>query len=143
MASVFEILRNKGDTVWTIQETDTVYKGLQIMAEKDVGALVVLNSHGNVVGLFSERDYARKVILMGKSSLTTYIKDLMVSQIHVVTSQDSIELCMKLMTESHIRHLPVMEDGKLKGLVSIGDVVNHLIKDQKFQIKELTRYITG
>ena len=143
MASVFEILRNKGNTVWTIQETDTVYKGLQIMAEKDVGALVVLNSHGNVVGLFSERDYARKVILMGKSSLTTYIKDLMVTQIHVVTSQDSIELCMKLMTESHIRHLPVMEDGKLKGLVSIGDVVNHLIKDQKFQIKELTRYITG
>lgn len=143
MASVFEILRNKGETVWTIQETDTVYKGLQVMAEKDVGALVVLNSHGNVVGLFSERDYARKVILMGKSSLTTYIKDLMVSKIHVVTSQDSIELCMKLMTESHVRHLPVMEDGKLKGLVSIGDVVNHLIKDQKFQIKELTRYITG
>ena len=143
MASVFEILRNKGDTVWTIQETDTVYKGLQVMAEKDVGALVVLNSHGNVVGLFSERDYARKVILMGKSSLTTYIKDLMVTQIHVVTSQDSIELCMKLMTESHIRHLPVMEDNELKGLISIGDVVNHLIKDQKFQIKELTKYITG
>lgn len=143
MSSVYEILRHKGDTVWTIQETDTVYKGLQVMAEKDVGALVVLNSLGNIAGIFSERDYARKVILMGKSSLTTYIKDLMVTEIHDITPQDSIEYCMKIMTDKRIRHLPVMKDGKLCGLISIGDVVNHLIKDQKFQIKELTKYITG
>lgn len=143
MGNVYHILRHKGDDVWTINETDTVYMGLQVMADKDVGALVVLNSLGKVVGIFSERDYARKVILQGKSSLTTYIKDLMVSEIHCVTAKDSVEHCMKLMTEKHVRHLPVMENDELRGLISIGDVVNHLIKDQRFQINELTRYITG
>ncbi len=143
MNCVYQILRNKGSTVWTIHENGTVHEGLQVMAEKDVGALVVLASGGKAVGIFSERDYARKVILKGKSSLNTLVNELMVTNVYTVKTDDTIEYCMKLMSEKRTRHLPVMKDEKLIGLISIGDVVNHLLSDQKFHIKELTRYITG
>jgi CBS domain-containing protein len=143
MYSVYQILRDKGNTVWTVHENDTVYKCLAVMAEKDVGALVVLASNGKVVGIFSERDYARKVILKGKSSLNTLVNELMVTNVYKVETDDTIEYCMRLMTEKRTRHLPVMKDEKLIGLISLGDVVKHLLSDQKFQIKELTKYITG
>ncbi len=143
MNCVYQILRIKGNTVWTINLYDTVYEGLHVIAEKDVGALVVLASGGKAVGIFSERDYARKVILKGKSSLNTLVNELMVTNVYTVKTDDTIEYCMKLMSEKRIRHLPVMKDEKLIGLISIGDVVNHLLLDQKFHIKELTKYITG
>lgn len=143
MNCVSNILVNKGTDVWTIHDNDTVYKCLEVMAEKNVGALVVLDSLERPVGIFSERDYARKVILKGKSSLNTSVKELMVTDLSRVKKEDSIEYCMKLMTEKRTRYLAVMEYDKLVGLVSIGDVVNHLLSHQKFQIKELTQYITG
>ena len=143
MNCVSNILANKGTDVWTIHENDTVYKGLEVMAEKDVGALVILDSLERPVGIFSERDYARKVILKGKSSLNTSVKELMVTDLYKVKKEDTIEYCMKLMTEKRTRYLSVMENYKLVGLVSIGDVVNHLLSHQKFQIKELRQYITG
>ncbi len=143
MSSVYDILANKGKSVWTIFENDTVYKGLQVMAEKDVGALVVTSTDGRPVGIFSERDYARKVVLLGKSSLHTSVGELMVTELHPVTKSHTIEDCMKIMTEKRTRYLPVIEATVLLGLISIGDVVNHLLTDQKFQIKELTQYITG
>lgn len=143
MNCVSSILANKGTDVWTIHENDTVYKCLEVMAEKDVGALVVLDSLERPVGIFSERDYARKVRLQGKSSLTTSVKELMVTNLYKIKKEDTIEYCMKLMTEKKTRYLVVMEIDKLVGLISIGDVVNLLLSHQKFQIKELTQYITG
>ncbi|NIS09304.1 MAG: CBS domain-containing protein [Candidatus Dadabacteria bacterium] len=143
MNCVSTILSNKGSTVWTIHENETVYKGLEVMAEKDIGALVVLDSLDRPVGIFSERDYARKVRLKGKSSLSTSVKELMVTDLHIVKIDDSIEHCMTLMTENKTRYLVVMELDKLAGLISTGDVVNQLLSHQKFQIKELTSYITG
>jgi len=143
MNCVSNILKNKGTEVWTIYEYDTVYKSLEVMAEKDVGALVVIDSVGRTVGIFSERDYARKVILKGKSSLTTSVNELMITDLHRVKTEDSIEDCMRLMTEKKTRYLAVVDDDKLVGLVSIGDVVNQLLSHQKFTIEELTHYITG
>jgi CBS domain-containing protein len=143
MNCVSNILKNKGTEVWTIYEYDTVYKSLEVMAEKDVGALVVIDSVGRTVGIFSERDYARKVILKGKSSLTTSVNELMITDLHRVKTEDSIEDCMRLMTEKKTRYLAVVDDEKLVGLVSIGDVVNQLLSHQKFTIEELTHYITG
>jgi CBS domain-containing protein len=143
MNCVSTILSNKGSQVWTIHENETVYKGLEVMAEKDIGALVVLDSLDRPVGIFSERDYARKVRLKGKSSLSTSVKELMVTELHTVSKDDSIEHCMTLMTENRTRYLVVMELDKLAGLISTGDVVNQLLSHQKFQIKELTSYITG
>jgi len=143
MNCVSNILKNKGTEVWTIYEYDTVYNSLEVMAEKDVGALVVIDSVGRTVGIFSERDYARKVILKGKSSLTTSVNELMITDLHRVKTEDSIEDCMRLMTEKKTRYLAVVDDDKLVGLVSIGDVVNQLLSHQKFTIEELTHYITG
>lgn len=143
MNCVSNILANKGTDVWTIHENDTVYKSLEVMAEKDVGGLVVLDSLERPVGIFSERDYARKIILKGKSSLHTSVKELMVTALYKVKKEDTIEYCMRLMTEKKTRYLAVMDNEKLAGLVSIGDVVNQLLSHQKFKINELTHYITG
>ncbi len=142
MEKVKQLLKIKGNTVWTISPDATVYQALELMAEKDVGALVVTEKE-KVVGMFSERDYARKIILKGKSSMNTTVGELMATQIYYVSPDDSIEECMKLMTEKRIRHLPVIENEELVGLISIGDVVNHIIKSQKFKIRELEKYITG
>lgn len=142
MDSVRQLLRTKGSSVWTISPDATVYEALEFMADKDIGALVVTKD-GEVVGMFSERDYARKVILKGKSSMNTSVGELMVKQVYYVSPENTIEDCMGLMTEKHIRHLPVLKDKELIGLVSIGDVVNQVIKHQKFKIRELEKYITG
>ena len=142
MNSVGQLLKQKGNNVWTISPNKTVYQALEFMAEKDVGALLVTEGD-KVMGIFSERDYARKIILKGKSSVNTTISQLMVKEVIYVTPNQSIDDCMALMTENRIRHLPVIEDGKLIGLVSIGDVVSHIISIQEFKINELKKYITG
>lgn len=142
MNRVRDILKEKGSDVCTINPTATVYQGLQLMAEKDVGAVLIMDN-SKLLGIFTERDYARKVILQGKSSLTTPIKELMVSDILYVSPRDKIDDCMAIMSDKHLRHLPVMDKGELVGLVSMRDVVDHLIQHKNFKIKELEKYITG
>lgn len=141
MKTVREILRIKGDEVLTIGEDQAVYAALLKMAEADVGALVVTDSAGAVVGILSERDYARKVILKGASSPDTQVKAIMTDRVAYVHPQQTIEECMALVTEKRCRHLPVMENGKLQGLVSIGDLVKASISEKEFLINQLTNYI--
>ena len=137
---VSQILKTKEGKVWSIAPQETVYKALQLMSEKDLGALLVIDK-GKVVGLFSERDYARKVILKGKSSKSTNVSELMTKEVLFVDPGASVEDCMSLMTEKRVRHLPVMKKKQLVGMVTQGDVVKQLIADQKFENEELERYI--
>ncbi len=142
MITVRQVLRAKGSDICSIASKASVYEALQIMANKNVGALLVIDK-GKVVGIFSERDYARKVILKGKSSKETSVGELMTQKVLYINPGDTMENCMALMTAKRIRHLPVMENDQLIGIVSIGDVVKHLISDQQFTIRELEKYITG
>lgn len=142
MYSVKQILLSKGNQVWSIDPDSTVYEALQHMAEKDIGALLVLKS-GKLVGIFSERDYARKVILRGRSSKDTRVGEIMTEKVIYVRPSQTTEECMALMTEKHIRHLPVMENNTLVGVISIGDVVKAIISKQEFVIEQLEHYITG
>jgi len=142
MNNVAEIIKLKGNEVFTISPNITVFDALKILAEKNIGALVVTKNE-KVVGIFSERDYARKIILKGKSSIVTTVNELMTKDVLYVSQTDSIDKCMDLMSENHIRHLPVIEEEKLVAVISIGDVVKHIIKHQKFQIRELEKYIKG
>jgi CBS domain-containing protein len=140
MNFVSHILKTKGGEVTSIAPGDTAYKALQLLAEKNFGSLLVVDK-GKIVGIFTERDYARKVILKGKSSKTTPVSDLMTKKVLFVDPGTSVEDCMALMIEKCVRHLPVMENKKLVGLVTVGDVVKQLIVDQKFKIQELERYL--
>ena len=142
MITARQILNDKGYDVWSISPDATVYEALQLMAEKNVGALVVLDRR-EVVGLISERDYARKVVLKGKTSLNTPVRKIMTSKVVSVCPKQSAEECMALMTDQRTRHLPVLEDGRLVGIVSIGDVVKKIIHNQEFTIQQLDNYITG
>ncbi len=137
---VSQILKTKGNKIWSIAPQETAYKALQLMSEKNLGALLVID-RGKVVGIFTERDYARKVILKGKSSKTTPVSELMTKEVLYVDPETSVENCMSLMTEKFVRHLPVMKKKKLVGVVTQGDVVKQLIADQKFENEELERYI--
>ena len=137
---VSQILKAKGNKIWSIASQETAYKALQLMSEKNLGAVLVIDK-GKVVGIFTERDYARKVILKGKSSKTTNVSELMTKEVLCVDPETSVEDCMSLMTEKFVRHLPVMEKKKLVGVVTQGDVVKQLIADQKFENEELERYI--
>jgi CBS domain-containing protein len=142
MKTVRDILKVKGTDVWCVEPDATVFAALQRMAEKEVGALVVTDG-GQIVGLISERDYARKVILHGRASPTTLVKEIMTSHVVYTHLDQSIEECMALVTEKRIRHLPVMAEGKLVGVISIGDLVKSIIADQQFIIEQLVRYISG
>ncbi|HXI82776.1 MAG TPA: CBS domain-containing protein [Verrucomicrobiae bacterium] len=142
MHTVKELLREKGNEVWTIAPKVTVYEALELMATKNIGALVVIEQ-GNVAGIFTERDYARKVVLKGRSSKTTTVGELMITDVLYVSPDDTIENCMALMTDKRLRHLPVMDNGRLGGIVSIGDIVRVIISEREFTIRELERYITG
>jgi len=143
MKTVAQILRSKPDqTVYTITPTASVFDAVKLMAEKSIGALVVM-AEEQVVGIITERDYARKIILMARSSKDTPVRDIMTSAVMYVRPDQASEECMVLMTENRLRHLPVMEDGKLIGLVSIGDLVKDIISEQKFMIQQLEHYITG
>jgi CBS domain-containing protein len=140
--TVSQVLKAKGHGFHAIGPEATAYDALEIMAEKNVGALLVIE-HGNLAGVFSERDYARKVILKGKSSKSTKVRELMSSPPITIGPQTSLRECMVLMTENHIRHLPVIHDGVLLGVMSIGDVVNAVISEQATAINELENYIAG
>ena len=142
MAIVAQILQAKGHAVWSIAPEATVYAALELMAEKDIGALLVLH-RGELVGILSERDYARKVILKGKFSKDTQVREIMTEEVFGVRPDQPIEECMALMTAKRVRHLPVIEEGKLIGVISIGDVVKALISDQDLLIHALESYITG
>ncbi len=142
MDRVWQILENKGHEVWSIGPDDTVLQALQRLAEKDIGALVVLDG-GEVAGIFSERDYARKVILHGKTSAETRVHEVMSSRVLYVRPDQSVDECMAVMTENHIRHLPVMDGERLVGVISIGDLVKSVISHQEFIIEQLENYITG
>jgi CBS domain-containing protein len=136
------VLNQKGQNIWHVSPEACVYDAIEIMADKHVGALMVI-SEGNLVGVVSERDYARKVILQGKSSKQTQVKEVMTSPAIFVTPAQTIEECMRIMTDKHIRHLPVVEDGKILGVVSIGDLVKWIISAQQQTISHLHNYITN
>ncbi len=136
------VLEQKGRNIWSISPEACVYDAIEIMAEKHVGALLVI-SEGNLAGVVSERDYARKVILQGKSSRETQVKEIMTSPAIVVTPGESVEDCMRIMTEHHIRHLPVVENENILGVVSIGDLVKWMISAQQQTISQLHNYITS
>ena len=142
MKTVRNILDTKGHEVWCIGPEDTVFDALRLMAEKEVGSLMVMDG-ARVAGLISERDYARKIVLLGRTSPNTLVKEIMTSHVAYTHLEQPIEECMAVMTEKRIRHLPVMEQGKLVGIISIGDLVKAIIADQKFIIEQLERYITG
>jgi CBS domain-containing protein len=139
---VSQLLRRKGRQVYTAQPDTTVYEALQVMAEKNIGALLVVDSDG-LAGIFSERDYARKVILQGKSSKDTPVGEIMTRRVYFVHPNNTIEECMALMTERKIRHLPVIEGEHIAGVISIGDVVKEIMDEQGFVIEQLENYITG
>ena len=142
MLKIKDVLKMKGNDIWSIGPDETVYKALEIMAEKDIGALLVIDK-GQVVGIFSERDYARKVILKGKSSKETPVGELMTKDVYSITADKSVEECLALMTAAHCRHMPVYENNKLSGIVTIGNIVNTIIAEQKINITDLENYIKG
>jgi len=142
MYLVKDILDEKGYEVHTIEPEATVYEALKKMAGKNIGALLVTKGD-NVIGVFSERDYARKIILKGKSSKESLVGDLLSDRIFYVKKNTTTTECMQIMTDHRVRHLPVMEDEKLVGVVSIGDIVNKTIQGQKVTIKQLEDYILG
>jgi CBS domain-containing protein len=142
MPTVKQILATKGNKVWSIESGKQVYEALQLMAEKDIGALLVYKDK-KVAGIISERDYARKVALKGKSAETTHVSEIMTSEVLCTSPNNSIEECMAVMTDRKVRHLPVVEDEKIVGLISIGDVVNAIISEKQFVITQLENYIKG
>ncbi len=142
MTTVAQILQGKGNEVWSVSPATVVYNALKAMAEKNVGALLVLEGD-ELRGIFSERDYARKVILEGKSSREIPVKEIMSPEVFTVGPQQSVEECMALMTDKRVRHLPVVEGGRVIGVISIGDAVKAIISEREFTIKQLESYITG
>lgn len=141
MKTVKEILQEKGAEIVTVKDSQTVINALKIMAEANIGAVVITDAKGGVAGIFSERDYARKVIPNGSSSLDVSICGFMTDVVYTVAPSHSVDQCMALVTEKRCRHLPVMENGVLCGLVSIGDLVKASIAEKEFLIKQLTEYI--
>ena len=141
-ATVDEILKHKGSRVWTIPGEATVFEAVQLMAGRNIGALVVLSRNG-LEGIFTERDYTRKVVLHGKSSKETLVSEILSKNLIVAAPDSTIEDCMRLMTENRVRHLPVLDGLELVGLVSIGDLVNWIISAQNVEIVQLHNYISG
>ncbi len=139
---VTDLLRKKGNNVYVIHPDSTVYEAISKMAEKNIGALVVMDDM-EVVGMISERDYAKKVILKGRTSQETKVREIMSPKVYYVTPDKSIEECMALMTNHKFRHCPVIHDNKLLGLISIGDLVKEIISTQKVEIDHLTNYISN
>ena len=142
VGSVGAILAHKGSAVWSIAPNSMVFDAIQLMADKNVGALPVVDN-GQLVGMISERDYTRKVSLKGKSSKQTPVQEIMTQEVVTVSVTESISECMRMMTDSRIRHLPVMEGKKMIGLVSLGDLVKWVISAQAVTIEALEKYIIG
>ncbi|MDQ4139457.1 MAG: CBS domain-containing protein [Bacteroidota bacterium] len=142
MGKVRHILQKKGNNIYSIDPNRTVFDGLELMMEKNLSALLVIEN-GKFIGIFTERDYARKVILKGKASKETLIREVMSEHPITVTSDATVEDCMKLMTDRQFRHLPVVDNNELVGIVSIGDLVKFIIEEQRIIIEDLEHYITG
>jgi CBS domain-containing protein len=143
MTTAVQVLNAKpGRAIFTTTSTASVFDAVSLMAEKNVGALVVLDGE-SVVGIISERDYARKVVLLARSSRDTEVREIMSSPVISVRPSQTVEECMALMTDRRLRHLPVMEGGKLRGVISIGDLVKQVIADQKYAIEQLELYVSG
>ena len=142
MHTASDILRDKGHSIWSVKPTDTVLEALGVMAKHDVGAVLVLDAD-KLVGIFSERDYARKVVLAGRSSKESRVAEVMTAQVVCVSPDRSINECMALMTNKRLRHLPVVDHKRVVGVVSIGDLVKATIDDQQFTITQLQSYIAG
>jgi CBS domain-containing protein len=142
MKRVSDILEAKGHQVWSVEPDTSVYDAIKLMADKEIGALLVIQNR-KLVGLISERDYARKVILQGRASKTTPVSEIMTSRVIYAQPDQNVEECMALMTEKRIRHLPVMDRDQLVGIISIGDLVKSIIVEQKFIIEQLEKYITS
>ena len=129
-------------TLWSVTPETTVFDAIRLMAEKNIGALPVL-SEGRLLGIFTERDYTRKIALQGKSSRATQVSAVVTEKVLTVAPGDSVEECMRLMTETRVRHLPVVADGRVAGIISIGDLVNWIISAQNAEIEQLEQYIAG
>jgi CBS domain-containing protein len=142
MKIVKQLLQSKGGKVWSVGPDTKVIEALRLMADKNVGALMVTEGE-KLVGIISERDYARKVVLKEKSSTDVPVKEIMTGKVFVIGPDTSIQECMALMTEQRVRHLPVLEEKKLVGVISIGDVVKAIISEQEFMIEQLQNYIVG
>ncbi len=142
MTTVKQLLEFKGHDIVTIEPDRTVYEALERLAERRIGALLVIRN-SKLVGLFSERDYARKVVLKGKSSKDTPVRDVMIQDLVCVNPETSVDECMTLMTEERVRHLPVLDKGELVGIVSIGDAVRQIISERDFTIRQLEQYIAS
>ncbi len=143
MTAIVDILKSKADPiVHAVKPDDSVYDALQRMADKDIGALLVMEGE-TIVGIVTERDYARKIALKGRTSALTLVRDVMTTSVLFVKPAQTSEECMALITNNRVRHLPVVDDGKLLGLISIGDLVKDIISEQKFTIEQLEHYITG
>ena len=141
--TVREILQHKGSEVWSVSMDTLVYRALELMQDKEIGAVVVLDEEGKVAGIVSERDYARRIILEGRSSRETSTRDIMTTDLCAVSPAATVDECISLMTNRRVRHLPVFDHAKLTGLVSIGDVVKAILKEQRTQIRFLNDYVTG
>ncbi len=142
MNSVNQLLEEKGHDIWSVKSDAPVLEALKMMADKNIGTLLVIED-GNLIGIFSERDYARNSILRGNSCIASSIGQLMTKKVYYVFPEDSIEVCMALMSEKHIRHLPVLDNGSVVGMITLGDVVKQIISNQEFKIRELEKYIQG
>jgi CBS domain-containing protein len=140
--SISDILEHKGNAVWTVSPDNTVFEAIQLMSEKNVGALLV-TERGRLIGIVSERDYTRKVALKGKTSKDLRVRDIISDKVVSVTPQYTVEECMRAMTENRVRHLPVLDGETLIGVVSIGDLVNWIISAQSTTIRQLETYISG
>ena len=142
MGKVKDILKRKGETILSVTSDTIILDALRLMSEKNVGALVVIDN-GKLTGIFSERDYARKIILKGRTSLDTQVREIMTPDVFTVSPNDGIDHCMQLMSENRIRHLPVLEDDTVVGVISIGDVVKFIIDEQGSIIEHLKWYMAG
>jgi CBS domain-containing protein len=140
MTTVRTLLEGKGSEVWTISPDDSVYRAVELMAEKNVGGLIVTDGD-KPVGIITERDYARAVVLKGRSSASTPVRDIMTRDLICVSPDETVDSCMAVMTDSRVRHLPVLDDDRLIGIISIGDLVKSVIAEQQFKIEQLESYI--
>ena len=143
MTTVRQVLQIKGPQIWSVPPQATVFQALELMAEKDIGAVLVLAPTGQLAGIFTERDYARKVILKGRNSRNVSVGELMITKVFVAAPDITLEDCLQIMTTKKIRHLPVMDGEQLAGMITIGDVAKHLLADRQFTIQQLERYIVG
>ena len=139
---ISSLLHHKSPTVWNVAPEASVFEAIKLMAEKNIGALLVM-SGGKLAGIFTERDYARKIALQGKNSRQTQVCEIMPKEVITVTPEDSVEECMRLMSEHRVRHLPVLVEGRVLGVISIGDLVNWIISTQNAAIEQLESYIAG